>query len=487
MNAIVRKEIRLQLPVWSAGLALSVAPSLVIAAFSSPWTDPAIWSELPFAIGSLLLTVAPLEREMSAGTFALLMMQPISRARIWKIKIAVLGAALVLLWLALNVTFAASLHFRLVTLGSEEWHLFIYRTALMSVVFFTGGLWMTLLLRQVVAALWCTVLLPAAIVYAAGWLPSHMQSPSLVAALLLYSVVALFAARRHFLSAQDMPWTGGTIMMPGWLRWRARASSSASRRGKGPLRALVRKETQLHHVSAMVAFSVLALQGVSVLLRAVRPGQLIPHCSVTALDLAGLCWFLLLLALPLLLGSTVVAEERKLETLHAALCLPVSHRVQFSLKVATTLLVGVLLCAVMPWTVESIALSAGLKSSAFATAFDLNTLGAGCLIAAVLMMISIYASSLTQTTLHALSAAIVFVLSFAMMLGCSALALGPLSLRAASIEVPTLALVMSGLSFDNYRRVEIGSRTWARNVLVIAASWLAVVCVTFLSGIYTNR
>ncbi len=72
-----------------------------------------------------------------------------------------------------------------------------------------GGLWMTLLLRQTVAAFWLTLLIPMATitVYAviggADWM--------ICTALGLYAVAAFFLARRQFLRLQDTAWTGGVL------------------------------------------------------------------------------------------------------------------------------------------------------------------------------------------------------------------------------------------------------------------------------------
>ena len=86
MNALVRKEIRLILPAWTAALALAVAPVWFISV-----NDLVGWQHqgaaiacYAFALGAMLLGLAPYGQECGLGTFSLLLAQPVCRRRIWR-------------------------------------------------------------------------------------------------------------------------------------------------------------------------------------------------------------------------------------------------------------------------------------------------------------------------------------------------------------------------------------------------------------------
>src|SRR5439155_9981809 len=107
MNALVRKEIRLILPAWAAALVLAVAPVWFI-----PVNDLVGWQYqgtamacYAFAFGAILLGVAPYGQECGLGTFSLLLAQPVSRRRIWRVKMVVAAGALVLVLTALAVSY----------------------------------------------------------------------------------------------------------------------------------------------------------------------------------------------------------------------------------------------------------------------------------------------------------------------------------------------------------------------------------------------
>src|SRR5436189_178080 len=106
---------------------------------------------------------------------------------------------------------------------------------------FAGGLWTTLLLRQVASAFWFCVLVPSVIqmiVTACGG--SEMVG---IASLAVYSIAAFLWARRYFFRMQESGWTGGEISIAGWAD---RDSTDANSRSFRPFMALCWKEVQLH-------------------------------------------------------------------------------------------------------------------------------------------------------------------------------------------------------------------------------------------------
>src|SRR5438093_2329785 len=55
---------------------------------------------------------------------------------------------------------------------------------------------------------------------------------------------------------------------------------------------------------------------------------------------------------PLLAGAVSVAEERKLGTMEAQLCMPISSRLQFAIKLLFVVVLGGVLSAALAWVAE---------------------------------------------------------------------------------------------------------------------------------------
>src|SRR2546425_10652449 len=92
MNALIRKEIRLVLPLWGVAMVLTIVTTWLIAARHP--SDPesivnAARGSLFFA--ALMLGLTPFGLEFSAGTFQQLLSQPVSRVRLWGLKVGIQG------------------------------------------------------------------------------------------------------------------------------------------------------------------------------------------------------------------------------------------------------------------------------------------------------------------------------------------------------------------------------------------------------------
>src|ERR1019366_5891319 len=90
----------------------------------------------------------------------LLLSQPAERLRIWQTKISVMAVAFLtvfVLWLA---GFLFSWVHGFATNDYDSYNLFI-TICLIATATFTGGLWTTLLLRQLAGAFWVSLLVPA--------------------------------------------------------------------------------------------------------------------------------------------------------------------------------------------------------------------------------------------------------------------------------------------------------------------------------------
>ena len=249
MNPLVKKEIRLLLP----GVAVCCALALPNFFFRFDPDGSLMgwwWFVLAFVFSgamAVMLALNSFGAEISSGTFSNLLAQPVSRQKIWDTKISLLAVSLIIIgifWSGCGIV-------RLIMLGRNLDLLDLFTgVGIFGLVVFSGGLWTVLLLRQVAAAFWFTVLVPGfLLVILMGLFADHSDEfgNGMVACVLgLYSLAGFFFARWLFFRAQDCQWTGGTLVLPemGGL---ARLKSFAGGRGLwSACTALGRKQIQLH-------------------------------------------------------------------------------------------------------------------------------------------------------------------------------------------------------------------------------------------------
>ena len=500
MNAFVKKEIRLLLPVWVAVLVLEVA---------LPWIgteqgEVIVMAPVFFFFGMILLAVDPFGREFSLGTFSSLMSQPMERRQIWRTKITVLLLGAAVIFAAYLVSCELRIHLMFTDKRALVWNVnqikFFHHAMLASVavlfVALAGGLWTTLLLRQISAAFWITFLAPAGmLVTATLCLPEKYADNEIVVPALLYSLAVIYAAagfwlaHRLFHRAQDAAWAGGVISFSTWRYFSAGKPASVSVRRRQPLAALLKKEFQLQSISLFCVGTLLVLHLGVLLMRATY----IPsHKSSVAEGISDLFWALWLI-MPLIIGGTAVAEERKLNLAESQFCLPVSRRTQFVVKFLPVMIFGTLLGGVMPMLLESLAAHFGAPCETY----RLNHYHAGqyspdvisfelviVALAAGLSWVSFFASTLARNFLQALSISIVIIV------GCCLLAsfgdyfgklefsiLGILpwpSVLPILIGVPTLLVLLMWLLYRNFNWFQEGWRLWRRNLRGILTAMLFV-------------
>jgi hypothetical protein len=506
MSALVRKEIRLILPFWGIAIFLAVAPAWIAPRGSSvSGMDPSLfWA---FGFGMVLLGMAPFGQEFSLGTFSSLLAQPVERQRIWRTKTLLIMVAMLLVFIAFMVSvhfrldmtlkeFMAGLraqrtnlaHWRMEDLIKMQRNLYVQEGVnvletgfLLMFVAITGALWTSLLFRQTGAALWFAILVPGAIFLMVQLLfhavSGQMQEIVFVALLSLYSIAGFAWARRMFLQAQDVQWLGETISVIGLSSAKERADSTAAR-GRKPLSALFRKEIQSHQISFLIAFGLLVLHGATLVFRKFYPLTRSSELQF-AVEAVPLLWLLV----PWLIGGVAVAEERKLGTMESQLCLPVTRRLQFAVKFAVVLLLGVLLGGLMPSLIEFIGTLAGISSEIVKPSFQKDseiffaTVLEMPIAAGTIATISFFASTLTRNTLHALGAAIVFGGAFVALFSWVdverygrygySLWQGPLIFI---VGCPVAIITVIWLSFSNYKWLDAGRKIWLRSVLVLSVS-----------------
>ena len=353
MNPLVLKEIRLLLPGWAASLLLALCTGLIP---EDPHYYPAFTvalSLIPFLLCPAMLMMTTLNSfggEFSAGTFSLLLAQPASRRRIWRTKTLLLAAAVLSVWLTWCISYSVQGPMRTAGWYSsrEVW----LPSALLVLALYSGGLWTVLLFRQVAAAFWFTVLIPAALfMITINFLPDFVSAQTALTAMTIvfgvYGLAGIGLARWLFFRAQDVHWLGGAFVMPEmpgrtWFK-----IGSGECRLWRPRTALLRKELQLHQSQFLMAGGLLLLHLGALVTR--KLGHFAKNSTEeVVLDAFWVFW----LVMPLLTGCAAVAEERKLGTLESQLCLPAKRRTQFILKLFVTLALAVGLGTLIPWLLE---------------------------------------------------------------------------------------------------------------------------------------
>jgi ABC-type multidrug transport system permease subunit len=166
-----------------------------------------------------------------------------------------------------------------------------------------------------------------------------------------YAAAGFFWAKRFFLRVQDTQWTGGVIALPNWGELFTGRSALSGLRRRKPLRALLWKEFQAQQVNVLLAGGLLLVHLGVVLVSRWSVEYLATHRSIAmVLEMVPLLW----LAMPLLIGSVAVAEERKLGTYQSSLCLPVSRWRQFMAKLLVAMTLGLFLGAIVPLLIETL-------------------------------------------------------------------------------------------------------------------------------------
>ena len=478
MNAFIRKEVRLLLPVWIIGFLLAFSIWLIPIDESGDSVARVWLQAFPLFICPamvLMMALSSFGGELSAGTFSNLLAQPVSRARVWWTKTLLLAAGIATISCAWLISFL--LHHPNKT-DSTELRDFAVTAGLFALAVYSGGLWTVLLFRQVASAFWVMLLVPVALAVSITYIfENHSATiePALIVGLSIYSIAGFIFARRMFLRAQDVQWAGAALEVPELRGLVKFTFTSGVKRIWRPRVALLAKEFQLHQ-SQFVMAGVLALLHLGVIVWRKFGGDAAKNSTMEFIFMAFWC---LWLVMPLLVGCTAVAEERRFNTLESQLCLPVKHRTQFILKLGVVLFLSVLLGVMMPLLFEGTRIFPDLKFR------GVMTMVAIC---ASVGALSFYASTLGRNTLSVLAPAFVIIVVSATLL---------LNARRAEeifgfpiwrgwliywIGVPVMALVLFRLAFWNYRRVLAGWKLLTRNFLVLAMSLAFVMTAT--SAIY---
>ena len=470
MNALIKKEIRLLLPAWIVAMLLAILPACTRAD-----------DEIPvflLGFGLTMMALTTIGRESSLNTFSTMLAQPAERLRFWKTKLSVLSAAFLTVFLLWLVAFVFSWWTR----GGSDLvpeHILI-AACLIATATFTGGLWATLLLRQIAGAFWLTLVVPAVLSgLTAAFLEVFDSELYVIAALCvitgIYSVGGFLFARWLFFRAQDVGWTGGNIVLPEWKLFSARSATGEEVRIRRPVFALLKKEIQLHQISLLGAAGLLVAHiGVLVL----RANHKFAHDSAGEV-LTAIFWMFWLM-LPVMIGAMAVAEERRLGVMEGQLCLPASRRVQFIIKGFLALFLGVLLGGVMPALLEAIGAGSGMWKTNGPTAAGFFAALIG--LSLWLSLVSFFASSLAKNFLQAVGFALAtfvgFTLIFAALMDGRMFffdAIPGHSVLPFIFAVPILIFALILMTYLNFKNFRDGWFLWRRNLLGVAGTIVFIV------------
>jgi hypothetical protein len=186
MKTLVVKEIRLLLPAFVGAVALAIVPAWL---FPYDRWNAEDYSVLFFWFGIALLSLSSFGREIGLKTLPFMLAQPLDRMRVWWTKIAVLG------FLVFLVFDAWWLSDKLHTLVNPSMPNVTFDAMVFAAVIFATGLWTTLLLRQVTAAFWLTILIPTVIYMAIRAVGGTEEIAWAVLA--IYAIAGFFLARRR--------------------------------------------------------------------------------------------------------------------------------------------------------------------------------------------------------------------------------------------------------------------------------------------------
>jgi hypothetical protein len=451
MKTLLEKEIRLLLPAFAGALVLAILPAWLLPYDS--W-NPKDYSVYFFWFGVVLLSLSSLGREVGLKTLSFMLAQPLPRARIWWIKAAVLATFVALAFDAWWLTVELTSIFRPIA----PQHLAM--AGIFVVVFTTGGLWMTLLLRQVTAALLLTIMIPGVVFMAitalggTDWIIFTIFG--------FYAVAAFALAWRQFLHLQDSAWTGGVVTLGG-----TRSADDVSTRTRTPWAALFRKELQLHQFTLAGIAGIFVLHLAAVMLRKIGAHSFGKN-TLLLLQVFGWVWVFV----PVLAGSESVAEERQIGMFDTLLSMPISRRLQFVFKLGMVVLLGGILSAALLCCVEWIgnSIGAGAHLDVMGVAFKWVNVAPIFIAFSAIAALSFFASTLTRSVVQALAVAVSTVVVIAVICDIGrrygqifGWKLWP------TIAYPLLSITILWLSYGNFKWMFESGRRWRRNIFALLA------------------
>ena len=356
----VTKEIRALLPTWLACMtAVATAAMFREGAVETSMVHGTIFRAgvLAYVFGSVALGALSIGHEYSDRTLPLLLSLPVSRQRIFAVKLGVLTAML----LALSAVAMGMLGVRV---GLNDL-VAICLVSLLGALFVAP--WLTMACRNPLAGAVFALAIPGSIFAAVELLTlvtygvGAVNTPNagrfrlafLCWGMFALCSVAAVSSWRMFMRLQAVEGRDPHLRLPQWVRGPSATTASGIARGRRvhPVWWLARKELHLQELTFVVAG--LYLLGWVVILRrgAVLGGTL---------DQPLLIWTVMFGAVEALLsGSLASAEERQFGTLEAQVLLPMATAKQWAVKAGVALGLTLSLAVGLPFLLASLSPTAG--------------------------------------------------------------------------------------------------------------------------------
>ena len=409
-NPSLQMEIWAQMP--GASLAFLAAAVNAMSAHKGDRGDHIGFAALPHGLACLWICANAFGSEFEHRTLGQLLVQPRSRGRIYLEKLGVAG----------GIAGTAAVIFFLTPSGSGvtgDPQILLLILGLASAPFFT------LISRSTLAGFVFTLAVPMALylvlqtlldVYHYRVYPTLADRSSEEKALLwaggvIYLGATTLASWRVFKRLEWRDGGAGGGSAPGlhaltgaWDRWLGRRWL-----GQPATAQLIRKELRLHVVPWLVAGILVGLWVLSFLVLKWAPesewGQVMARPSNGALFAGGLGTFIFLIT-----GACAIAEERVLGTLEWQWTQPIPMARQWKIKVgvatALALTLGLVLPAALVWL--------GFDAEALETTFgqpDWQPIAAYAVALAALFATSLYASSVSQSSMKAVALTLMLLAS----------------------------------------------------------------------------
>ncbi len=397
MNARLIKETRALLPMFACTLPLIVVPQLI-------WPSEG-FGYFALGVACVVMAGSSFGTEFQHRTISLLLSQPIPRSALWREKMLVLGAGLVMSLAVLVVCLAVSRP----AMDGQDWLVL----ALIPLCAFCGAPFWTLSLRHVIVGMVSAVAVPCGILAAYGLVMEELVGSEPAPAALVTAVVSLLFiycavvyclgyAKFKRLEAVDAP--SRELGLPAGLEAILVAPlTKVSSRFRGPFATLLKKEFRVQQISFLLA-------GVFVLI-AVGGFCLAKRHPEVATGILGGDIFIYALILPLVAGAISVAEERGWGIAEWHLTLPPSALKQWSAKMlvalATSLVLGLLLPTAIFFAADPVFNQPGPRTS-LPPAFAILSWVLGQML---VTSVAVYAASFSRTTLQAILAALVLLVA----------------------------------------------------------------------------
>ena len=246
MNTRLIKETRELLPMLIGTLLLIVAPCLIWGARAEPVAC------VICGVGCAVLGGCSIGNEFQHRTLSLLLSQPVARSVVWRDKMLVLGAGILMCLVALLLCQRAYC-----PVPDREAQATL---ALVALCAFCGAPYCTILQRQTIAGICSSAAGPVSLlgVYALvnWWLFDHrvIQLSDAVILLVPYCAVVFWRGHARFKRLEVFDSPVRELGLPAGLEaFLARPLTKASSRFRGPFASLLKKEFRLQQASFLLA------------------------------------------------------------------------------------------------------------------------------------------------------------------------------------------------------------------------------------------